>query len=39
MPVGLALSEQILPVPQIVPTTLEDWRIDALATGNGSLLK
>jgi len=37
--VGLALQEQILPDPQTVPTTSEDWRIDALATGSGELLR
>ncbi|KAK8210235.1 hypothetical protein M8818_003723 [Zalaria obscura] len=37
--VGLALSEQILPVGQRLPTESWDWPVDAVVIGDGSVLK
>ncbi|KAK4990545.1 hypothetical protein LTR50_002401 [Elasticomyces elasticus] len=37
--VGLALTEQLLSRDEIVPTTSQDWQLDALIVGDGSLLR
>ncbi len=38
-PVGLALNEQVLPEEDTVPMDSSDWRIDALITGDGKLIR
>lgn len=37
--VGLALAEQVLPPDQSVPMDSTDWRLDALITGAGQVLR
>ena len=36
--VGLCLAEQLLPAGQEIPTTADDWIVDAVAVGDGRLL-
>jgi 5-formyltetrahydrofolate cyclo-ligase len=36
--VGLCLAEQLLDQQQKVPTSEWDWKVDAVAVGNGTLL-
>jgi hypothetical protein len=36
--VGLCLAEQMLPLGQQIPTTEDDWIVDAVAVGDGRLL-
>ena len=37
--VGLALSEQLLPHDQAVPLSSDDWPVDALVIGDGSIFR
>ena len=37
--VGLALQEQLLPQDQTVPVGSTDWSLDALAVGDGTILR
>jgi 5-formyltetrahydrofolate cyclo-ligase len=38
MKVGLCLAEQILGSKHNIPTAEWDWKVDAVAVGDGSLL-
>ena len=37
--VGLALNEQVLPDDQEIPTLDNDWRLDVLVMGDGSVIQ